>query len=256
MCLIVFAYKQHPQYELILIANRDEFLERPTATAHWWEDHPEVLGGRDLQAGGTWMGVNKQGDFAALTNFREPHNIRPDAPSRGALVKDFLTDPIKAKDYMTALEKGKMDYNGFNLLVKDNSGLYYSSNRKTGIQRLEPGIYGLSNHLLDTPWPKVKQAKKNLENQLELSHANLLDFITVLSETKIFPDSLLPKTGVPLEWERILSAMYILSPKYGTRATTVFLQDNNSQISFYEQSRIPRKESEFIFQVDEQTLST
>ena len=255
MCLIVFAYKQHPDYELILLANRDEFLARPTATAHWWEDHPHVLGGRDIQAGGTWMGISRQGRFSALTNYREPGRMMVDAPSRGDLVKDFLTGAMAPLDYLQEVETRKEKYNGFNLLVKDPEGLYYVSNRADGIHKLSAGLYGLSNHLLDTPWPKVVKAKAGLEAVISDKNISSSEYITVLSDASIAPDAELPSTGVPLEWERILSAMYILSPTYGTRATTLVMQDYKGDVHFHEQSRVPENETQHIFQV-ERTLAT
>ncbi len=159
MCLIVFAWRQHPDFPLIVAANRDEFYERPTLAADFWADHPEVLGGRDLKEMGTWLGITRKGRFAALTNYRDPLHVRADAPSRGWLVRDFLTGERGAEDYLARLRDRGAAYNGFSLILGDAAGLYYYSNRgEEGPAALAPGVYGLSNHLLDTPWPKVRRA--------------------------------------------------------------------------------------------------
>jgi uncharacterized protein with NRDE domain len=160
MCLILIAWQAHPDYPLVVAANRDEFFARPTAAAAFWPDAPQVLAGRDLEAGGTWLGVSRQRRFAALTNYREGGRQRVDARSRGALVADFLTSRASPVAYLTQLETAAAEYNGFNLVVGDGESLAYYSNRGDGQPRwLKPGIYGLSNHLLDTPWPKLASAK-------------------------------------------------------------------------------------------------
>lgn len=222
MCLILFAYRSHPQYRLLVAANRDEFYARPTAPMAFWEEAPDVLAGRDLAAGGTWLGVTRQGRFAAITNYRDPRNVRPDAPSRGALVSRYLQSQEPAWDYLNRLIPKAGDYNGFNLLLGDNGGLYYYSNQAGAPRRLSPGLYGLSNHLLDTPWPKVERGRQRLGNLLEQhpdpSPAALLELLTDRTPA---PEEALPRTGVSLDWERILSPMFIASPDYGTRSSTV-----------------------------------
>ncbi len=247
MCLILFAYQYHPRYKLIVATNRDEFYKRNTRSAHWWEDHPHILGGRDLQAGGTWMGINRNGRFAALTNYREPGIQIPNAPSRGDLVKDFLTAQQSPETYWETFKPEA--FNGYNLLFGNPDELWYSSNRGVEAQKLKPGIYGLSNHLLDTPWPKVKKGKNYLEKFLTsqaLKPQAALDF---LSDSSLAPDEQLPQTGVPLEWERLLSAMFIQSPEYGTRTSTVILIDKEDQVTFYERGFVPEGSNEFRFKI-------
>src|SRR5688572_20142048 len=160
MCLIFFAVNQHPNYKLIVAANRDEFYARKTAPAHFWKDHPQILGGRDLEASGTWMAMNKKGKISLVTNYRDPANINPTAPSRGQLVADYLIHDDTPEAYMNKVSTVARQYNGFNLLIGYPDALWYLSNYGNGIQKLESGIYGLSNHLLDTPWPKMSRGKK------------------------------------------------------------------------------------------------
>ena len=166
MCTILFSWKKVPGYKLVLIANRDEFYERPTALAHWWEDHPEVLAGRDLQAGGTWMGINKNGKFAAITNFRKFPLEGPFETSRGDIVKDFLTTGTSSETYLNKLNEIGFQFDGYNLIFGDSRDFFYHSNRGNPIS-IEPNTYGLSNHLLDTAWPKVKYGKLKFISQVE-----------------------------------------------------------------------------------------
>lgn len=221
MCLILLAYRCHPGYELLAVANRDEFHERPTAPLAFWEDAPEVLAGRDLQEGGTWMGVTRTGRFAAITNYRDPVRVKPGAPSRGHLVSDYLRGDQPARAALQQLQVIADRYNSFNLLLGDETGLYYYSNRAGEPQALEPGLYGLSNHLLDTPWPKLKRGvaglRSLLERQADPGPDELLDLMT---DRTLAPDAELPQTGVPLEWERWLSSIFIDAPGYGTRSST------------------------------------
>jgi uncharacterized protein with NRDE domain len=162
MCLIAFAYKTHPRYSLVVAANRDEFYRRPTAPVDFWPECPCVLAGRDLEQGGTWLGVSRDGRFAALTNYRDPAANRPDARSRGELVRDYLCGSMSPQEYLERVKASGGDYNGFNLLVGDAGGLWYYSNRTDVVAAVAPGVHGLSNHLLDTPWPKVAKAKAGL----------------------------------------------------------------------------------------------
>src|SRR5258707_14448773 len=162
MCLIAFAWRAHPRSRLIVAANRDEYFGRPAAPAAFWDDHPKVLAGRDLEAGGTWLGVTLDGRFAALTNYRNPADMKTGAPSRGALVSDFLTGRTTPEDYARQLEKRAMDYNGFSLLVADVQSMFFFSNLGGPGPRVAPGVHGLSTHLPDTPWPKVEKAKAKL----------------------------------------------------------------------------------------------
>ncbi len=241
MCLILFARDAHPEYPLIVAANRDEFYARPTAAAHWWRDTPDVLAGRDLQGGGTWMGVNRRGDFAALTNYREPERILTDAPSRGALVADFLRDERSASDYLNDIHAGTNAYNGFNLLVGRGTELYYFSNRGAAPQLVPPGLHGLSNHLLNTPWPKVEKGKVGLAQVLQASVFDREQIFQLLLNAERAPDATLPATGVSLEWERRLSPLFIQSEQYGTRLSTLLTIDRRGEIYLEERSYVPEK---------------
>ena len=224
MCLIVFAWKLIPGCSLLAASNRDEFFVRPTQAANWWKDHPHVYAGRDLQAGGTWLGVNKQGRFAALTNMRNGEPKRLDAPSRGALVANYLSSDISTSDYLHQLAAEANQYQGYNLLLGDAENLYWYSNEgesdPRNAQPLAPGIYGLSNGLLDAPWPKTVRAKAQLASLLCQSAPDDAYF-ELLTDTTPASDCRLPKTGVSLEWERRLSPIFIASPGYGTRASTL-----------------------------------
>lgn len=225
MCLILFAYKVHEKYPLIVAANRDEFFKRPTAQAHFWEDEPNILAGRDLEKLGTWMGVTKQGRFAAITNYRSPEEMNATGKrSRGELVKKALTFEGEITQYMQGLEKTKEQYPGYNLLVGNHEQLFYFSNKNGSVKKLEPGIYGLSNHLLNTPWPKVTTGKYELKETIVSGEEDLIKrLFELLQKADPFPDELLPNTGVPLELERMLSPLYISSNDYGTRSSTVLL---------------------------------
>jgi len=221
MCLIVFAWKQSADTPLLLAANRDEFYARPALVASWWEEAPHVYAGKDLEAGGTWMGINKQGRFAAITNIRNGEGKKSGAPSRGKIVADFLRDDISASSYLSALEAEAKHYAGFNLIIGDANDIYWFSNsQQQAAQCLQPGIYGLSNASLDTPWPKVIQAKTQFQQLLEQSAPDQAYF-DLLSDTTQAPEHLLPQTGVSLEWERLLSSIHIHSNDYGTRVSSL-----------------------------------
>lgn len=232
MCLIVVGWRVHPDYPLIVAANRDEFYARPTALADFWAESPEIIGGRDLEAGGTWLGITRSGRFAAVTNVREPGATKG-LHSRGKLTQGFLAGQQSVADYVGQLEMS--DYSGFNLLLGDEHVLWYCSNRDAKPQTLAPGIYGLSNHLLDSPWPKLVTARIGFAK----ATGNLPDraaLFDVLTDDEIVPDSELPSTGVPLEWERRLSAIFVRSADYGTRASTVLTLATDRQIAFEERS--------------------
>lgn len=240
MCLILLGWRAHPDFPLVVAANRDEFHKRPTAPAGFWTDHPQVLAGRDLLGGGTWMGVTRNGRFAALTNYRNPQHMRPDAPSRGPLVSRFLTGSDSPMDYLAQVERRGGDFNGFNLLVGNGRSLAWYSNVSGEMRTLEPGVYGLSNELLDTPWPKVERAKSDLSRSLG-SLPDDTDLLHLLRDDRIYPDEALPRTGVSIELERMLSAAFIRADdqRYGTRSSTVLLQDRDGMICFDEQQWKP-----------------
>lgn len=221
MCLIVFAWKQSADTPLLLAANRDEFYARPALAAAWWEEAPHVYAGKDLEAGGTWMGINKQGRFAAVTNIRNGEAKKIGAPSRGKIVADFLCDNISPSSYLQTLTAEAKDYAGFNLILGDANDIYWFSNaEQLTAQRLQPGVYGLSNASLDTPWPKVLKAKTQFEKLIQKSSSDQ-DYFEMLADTTQAPEHLLPQTGVSLEWERLLSSIHIHSNDYGTRVSSL-----------------------------------
>ena len=234
MCLVLFAWRRHEKFPLVLIANRDEYYARPTREAHWWEEHP-VFGGRDLEAGGSWLGISREGRFAAVTNVREPGGMKAGKISRGALTHDFLVGDIPAETYLATLMPNDRDYAGFNLLLGDTSGLWFCSNRDHGIRRIAPGIYGVSNGAFDEPWPKLSSGKTELAALLQgnFEHADLLE---ILTDHRVAQDHELPQTGVPLDIERMLSSRFIRSPDYGTRACTVLTIDAAGCVEFSEQN--------------------
>lgn len=234
MCLIFLAINQHPVYPLIIAANRDEFYNRQTAPADFWNDHPTILGGRDLEAKGTWMAMTTTGRISMITNYRDPKNIDPKAPSRGQLVSDFLTSEQTAPEYLKEVEQNGKRYNGYNLIVGNLESLYYYSNYRSGIDLIPNGIHGLSNHLLDTPWPKVKQGKEQFQDILLQSEINPEALFQFLKNEDKAPDALLPETGIGLERERALSSMFIKTKGYGTRCSTVILINHQKEVSFTE----------------------
>ena len=261
MCLIYVAWRHHPHHRLVVAANRDEHHARPTAAAHWWKDSPGVLAGRDLEAGGTWMGITRGGRFAAVTNYREaPENReavgpRPGAPSRGTLVGAFLTGGESAPDYLERVtkEEGRR-YNGFGLLAMDGETLAFASNRARGVTLLEPGVFGLSNHLLDTPWPKVTSGKAELERLVAKSDIRVPDLLALLAPCEPVLAGAPPPgpngrgnpgrpagapsadTGSDLGRRRWRSSRFILGDTYGTRASTVVLLDAAGAGAFVERS--------------------
>jgi uncharacterized protein with NRDE domain len=236
MCLVLVVWRVHPRYPCLVAANRDEFHARPTARAEWWPDRPQILAGRDLEAGGTWLGVTRMGRFAALTNYRDPEQPRrATAPSRGALVTSMLESGASVAEGLTYLRGVGADYNGFNLIFSDGERLgIYESACGSG-RELGPGIYGLSNHLLDTPWPKVKNAKTRLEAAL-LGLTDTAPLLAILRDDRPASDAQLPQTGVNLEWERLLSSAFVRAPDYGTRCSTIIRIERQGRAYFEEWS--------------------
>lgn len=240
MCLILVAWRIHPEYPLVLAANRDEFFARAAAPAGWWHtapDAPAILAGRDLAAGGTWLGITHGGRWAGLTNFRDPARQDPGSPSRGALVADFLTGAESTAAALARLAGQGPRYNGFNLLISDGESLGIHESRANdghGAGRLlAPGLYALSNDLLDTPWPKVCAARSRLTRAL-LALPDTAPLIDLLRDDRPAPDNALPRTGVSLAWERMLSSAFVRAPGYGTRCSTLILADRGGQIRFSE----------------------
>jgi len=230
MCLILIAWRTHPDFPLVLAANRDEFHARPSAAAAPWAEDPRVLGGRDLEAGGTWLAARNDGRFAAVTNVREPGAAKGPR-SRGHLVRDFLLGDAAPADYAAGIDGAA--FSGFNLLVGHAGELCYRSNRDGAARRLEPGIYGLSNHLLDTPWPKLVTARAGFRQAL----TGLPDregCFQILADRETVPDRDLPATGLTPEWERMLSAIFVQSDTYGTRAGTLLTRGVDGEMRMEE----------------------
>ncbi|MBX2958119.1 MAG: NRDE family protein [Cyclobacteriaceae bacterium] len=254
MCLIFISLNNHPAYKLIVAANRDEFYKRKTAPAHFWEDYPHLVGGRDLEANGTWLGMSKGGKISMVTNYRDLRNLKPVAPSRGQLVSDYLLNGDKPDEYLQAIAKQGYKYNGFNLVVGYPDELYYYSNYKEGIERVPEGIHGLSNHLFNTPWPKVIRGKEKFANAIESTIVDPQELFDLLYDEQIAPDEQLPDTGIGLERERALSSMFIKSPDYGTRCSTVLLIDRDNNVQFteriYDLNTFDFTQNEFSFAIE------
>ena len=237
MCLILFAHKVHRDYPLVLAANRDEAYARPTAAAAFWPDHPHIYGGRDLEQGGTWLGIARNGRISAVTNFRDGYAAKNVARSRGELVSNFLRGLQPAREYGNRVSREGHIYNGFNLIAGDLDELLYISNRAGQMTAITPGIHGLSNHLLNTPWPKIERGKKILAALLQQNKGELIDGLyALLADRATVADDVLPDTGIGLARERVLSPAFIISPTYGTRSSTVLLVDNHGQVIFTERS--------------------
>lgn len=254
MCLITFAYKKHPSYALILLANRDEFYERPTRKAQFWVDEgsPDILAGKDLEAGGTWLGVHKNGRWALLTNYRDLTNLKENPPSRGDLALNFLKSEDSASQYLFLIQESAHLYNGYNLLVGDKESILHYSNYSDKITAITPGVHGLSNALLNTAWPKLEIAKSALSQHI---HQNKIDsnslFNILMNETKA-QETELPETGLSKEMERAVSSIFINTKNYGTRCSTLLLIDNAGNIEFTERRFKPNSTTvidEQIFQL-------
>jgi len=245
MCLIVIVTLSHPDYPLVVAANRDEFYHRPTTPLSFWEDHPDLLAGRDLQGKGTWLGVTTGGRFAAITNYREPNTIDPGAVSRGLLVSNFLISDTLPETYLKAIGDSDDTYNGFNLVAgyildskqQVSPSLWWYSNKKKEILNIPPGIHAISNHLMDTPWPKTRKTMEGIRKILtEQKSIDPETIFSLLADTSRPPDEELPDTGVGLEWERVLSSVFVVSPVYGTRSSAVILVDRSGRLTFFERT--------------------
>jgi len=234
MCLILFHCGRHPRYRLILAANRDEFHARPTRHAAYWPDRPGVLAGRDLAAGGTWLAVHRSGRMAAITNFRDPAANDPRARSRGDLVLDFAAGRQSPADFLAGVERRRTTYNPFNLLVADGADLWYFGSREGRVRRLAPGTHALSNHLLDTPWPKVASGRAALARLAGEGPVTPEGLLALLLDRETPDDGRLPDTGIGLEWERRLAPRFIVSDVYGTRSATVLLVTHRGRVTLVE----------------------
>jgi uncharacterized protein with NRDE domain len=234
MCLLVFAWRRHPRYPLVLAGNRDEFHARAAAPAHWWDDPGDLLAGRDQQAGGTWLGVTRDGRAAVVTNYRELGERRRDAPSRGGLIVDYVRSRHAPERFLAELAPRARAYAGFNLIAGDGSTLAWYSNRDTAPRVLPPGIYGLSNHLLDTPWPKLTRVRERFASALAADSLDPQALLALLDDRTPAADGERPDTGLPEELERALSAPFIVTPTYGTRCSTVLMTSADGRCDFIE----------------------
>jgi uncharacterized protein with NRDE domain len=237
MCLLVLAWQVHPRYRLVVAANRDEFHERPTAAMAKWPAPDDIIAGRDLRAGGTWLAMDRARRFGIVTNFRDLQPPAPDAPSRGNLIPNYLRNEAGAQRYLTELQPDAESYSGFNLLLTDSDALWYASNRANHFARpLPPGIYGLSNEFLDTPWPKLQRVRRRFDPLLrqggEVSRNEL--FAILADPTQAGINDELPKTGVSAEWEQLLSSPFIRNEHYGTRCSTIVLLEPSGAVSLTE----------------------
>ena len=252
MCLAVVAWQSHPDYPLVIAANRDEFYTRSTRPAAWWGSSVSLLAGRDEEAGGTWLGITRAGRTALLTNVRAPSERNPHAPSRGAIAVDALQSPQPAGEWLRAQGQRLAAYNGFNLLLAEPAPaggalrrlVYYTNRRRAAPRSLAPGIYGLSNGFLDTPWPKVVRAVGAFACALA-QRVDADALLALLADRRPVPDSELPSTGVPLEWERALAPIQIRANGYGTRSSTVLTVRRDGIVSFLERSFAPEAPEQY-----------
>jgi uncharacterized protein with NRDE domain len=236
MCIIAIAYNVHPDYPLVIAANRDEFYDRPTAPLAFWPDNPDILAGRDLKHGGTWLGVNRSGEIAAVTNYREPEAGVINSISRGALVSDYLAGDMPPERYLRQIADRKDQYSGFNLVAGNKDALYWYSNRGSRIMRISPGIHAISNHLLDTPWPKVEKIRHQVTETMDADTITPEDFFALLADQSRPPIEMLPNTGVGRQWEKVLSPVFITSDIYGTRSSSVIIVDLSGKMVFCERT--------------------
>ncbi len=239
MCLALAGWQIHPHYRLVLAANRDEFHARPAAAADYWPHNPHMVAGRDLQAGGTWLGVDTQRRFGVVTNFRDLARPHRNAPSRGRFIPDFLGSSDPAEQFLARIEVDAPAYAGFSLLLGDHSGLWYASNRSDVFaRRLDPGVYGLANHLLDTPWPKLVRTRTALRDWLQQQQAtSRLDpepLFVMLADRHPAEVTTELQPSLPQDWVQALSAPFVNHQGYGTRCTTVLLIDNSGRVQFRE----------------------
>lgn len=237
MCLAVVALDAHPDYALVVAANRDEWHERPTAPAAWWPEG--LLAGRDLVAGGTWLGVARDGRFAFLTNLRDPARHDPSAPSRGALVPDVVADAAPVVDALARVRADTLRHNGYNLVAGDPTGLASTSNRYEGVRVLAPGVHGVSNGPIDDAWPKTRRMMDAMARWIAGGDRGIASLLAALADRTQAPDSELPSTGVSLERERLLSAVFIRDARYGTRCSTVLVIGRDGVATFVERSFAP-----------------
>ncbi len=254
MCLLLISYNTNPEYPFVVAANRDEFYLRPTEKAHFWKDHPALLAGKDIEAGGTWLGITKSGRFAAITNYRDMRTIKDNAPTRGLLTLNFLTSEDSGFSYGRSLIPEADRYNGYNLVFSDMENLFYFSNQTKELNKLSDGVYGLSNHLLDTPWPKVVRSKEAFIDAVSNDKVSEEDLFHILSDDREAPEDQLPDTGLSRELEKAVSPVFIKSDGYGTRSSTIIMVNSVNEVLFVERSLDTKTgkwiESRFSFQLE------
>lgn len=254
MCLLVFGYNATSEYPLVFAGNRDEFYDRPTASVDVWDDVPHVLGGRDLKAGGTWMGVTRSGHWGVVTNVRTPGAYRDSARSRGELVADYLRDEPDPEAYLERVAVRAQQYNGFNVLLGTLDSLYYFSSRECDVHNVPSGVHGLSNDRLNTPWPKVKRARTALQSHLDARDWSEEALFDLLNDRRRAPTDELPDTGLDNETEHMLSPLFIEGDQYGTRASTVLRVAHDGTISLAErtfQQGSPLETRRFTFEAED-----
>jgi uncharacterized protein with NRDE domain len=238
--LILLACKTHPDFSLIIAANRDEFFERPTLPAACWTDNADVIGGRDLEKGGSWLAAARGGRLAAVTNFRDPNRQKAGSRSRGLLISDYVSSEQTPDAFLRELQSQLDRYDGFNLIVADPRGAFHFSNIDNAVTELQPGVHGISNHLLNTPWPKVERGKAAMTGLLRQPSERLVDgLFAALLDAEVPHDADLPATGLSLDWERRLSTVFIKGSAYGTRASTVVLMDYGGAVTLVERRFAP-----------------
>ncbi|GGW95604.1 NRDE family protein [Alteromonas halophila] len=239
MCILFVANQQRKDMPLIIAANRDEFYRRPTLPSHFWSDAPDLLAGKDLEAGGSWMGVTRQGRIAAITNVRAANAQRDNAKSRGELVTQSLCDPSH-QTLSARLRQSREKYQGYNLLFGDINALQVYNNIEDRLQEVSPGIHGLSNATLNAPWPKVTRGMQSLSEYCQHSECIVpQDLFALLRNDEQADDDRLPDTGISKEWEKRLSSIFIQSPDYGTRASTIILVNQDLQLYWHERQFSP-----------------
>jgi uncharacterized protein with NRDE domain len=235
MCLIIFAFQHHEKYPLIVCSNRDEFYNRPTLAAQPWPENPQIFAGQDLQAGGTWLGLNLNGRFAAITNYRSNSTPPPTAISRGTLCSDFLNSSMEARDYLARIDNNRERYAGFNLLVGSSKELLYYSSSQSKVVTIKPGVHGLSNGFLNEEWPKLKSGKIAMTKLLKHS-TDQQRLFEILQDRRQADNPHLPDTGINKNLERLLSSRFIKSPEYGTRNSTVLMINKKHEAQWLEQN--------------------
>lgn len=239
MCLIVFSFQNHRKYPLILAGNRDEFYARPAEQLHFWDREPRILAGKDLRAGGTWLGVSESGTFGAITNFRDFHNPMEGERSRGEIITELLGSEASLDSTLNQLNRFKQDYAGFNLLAGNARELYYLSNIKDDIEKVSPGIHGISNATLDTPWPKVETAIDLFRKAIDADSIDRDKIFEMLTHSDTYPADQLPDTGLSAEREKAVSPIFIETDGYGTRCSSLLTIDKNGRVEFTEKTHVP-----------------